>query len=130
MPLLYQKVLSSFDLYDVVKFAKNLASLYNDTVIPHFDFEEKEIFPPALAKGEAGCQTLIQSLLDEHKEMSDKFIRIKELAQKLGSDPAAAAQKEKDNLAALCNEVCRQLTEHAQKEDEQLFPYLRNIDYK
>jgi iron-sulfur cluster repair protein YtfE (RIC family) len=128
MPVMYQKILTTVNFYNVVEYVKSLNKLFRDTVLPHFDFEEKKIFPVILSKGEVGFQSLISALQQEHKEITGELAQLNELSAKLESNPNAT-QKEKDKLATLCSEITRELTEHAQKEDERLFPYLRNISF-
>ena len=117
MPAMYQKVFASANIYNAVAYVKNLNKLFIDTILPHFDFEEKGIFPVVLSKGGAVFESLISTLQQEHKQIIGELARLNELSAKLESNPDAT-QKEKDELSTLCTEITQELTEHAQKEDK------------
>jgi len=123
-PLMYQKIMTSINFTDMVEYVKDLDELSREIVLPHFDYEEKEIFPDLLFKGFPDLNKLIEELKEEHKQMNEKLDRIKEMSKKLRDDPAAT-QKDKEKLSALCTEITRELVEHGQKEDEKLFPLLK-----
>ncbi len=128
MPVMYQKILATVNFYNIVGYVKSLNKLFEDIILPHFDFEEKEIFPVVLSKKEMGLQSVISELQQEHKQITEKLSRLNELNSKLKLN-RAATQKEKDELTALCTEITQELTNHAQKEDVELFPFLKNITF-
>lgn len=128
MPVMYQKILATVNFYNIVGYVKSLNKLFKDIILPHFDFEEKEIFPVVLSKKEMGLQSVISELQQEHKQITEKLSRLNELNSKLKLN-RAATQKEKDELTALCTEITQELTNHAQKEDVELFPFLKNITF-
>jgi iron-sulfur cluster repair protein YtfE (RIC family) len=123
MPLMYQKILTTVNFIDVVEYVKSLNRLFRETLTPHFDFEETQIFPIFISRGDSELESLISALIQEHKQFMEKLAQINELSTKLESDPNTT-QKDKDKLVALCTEITQKLTEHAHKEDERLFPYL------
>lgn len=124
MPLMYQKILTTVNFIDVVEYVKSLNKLFRETISPHFDFEETQIFPTFISEGDAELGSLISILLQEHKQIMEKLAQVNKLSIKLQSD-TNTTQKEKDKLVSLCTEITQKLTEHAHKEDEKLFPYLR-----
>ena len=124
MPLMYQKILTTVNFIDVVEYVKSLNILFKETLSPHFDFEETQIFPIFISRGDPELESLISILLQEHKQIMGKLAQVNELNAQLGSNPNTT-QKDKDKLVSLCTEITQKLTEHAHKEDEKLFPYLQ-----
>lgn len=126
LPNMYQKIMETVNFYNVIEYVKSLNKLFADTIVPHFDVEEQEIFPVVLAKEELGLEMLISQLKQEHKQITEKLARLNEVNSKLRLKPALT-EKEKDGLIALCTEITQGLTDHAEKEDAKFFPFLKNI---
>jgi iron-sulfur cluster repair protein YtfE (RIC family) len=126
LPNMYQKIMESVNFYNVVEYVNGLNKLFKDIIAPHFDLEETQIFPPAFAKEELGLREVISQLLQEHREIVEKLARLNEASSKLELK-AAGQQREKDQLTALCTEITQELTNHAQKEDTDFFPFVKNI---
>ena len=124
MPIMYQKIMTTVNFIDVVEYVKSLNKLFRETITPHFDLEETQIFPVFISKGNAELESLVSTLLQEHKQIMEKLAQINELNSQLESNPDTT-QKDKDKLVSLCTEITQKLTEHAHKEDEKLFPYLQ-----
>ncbi|MDD5155056.1 MAG: hemerythrin domain-containing protein [Candidatus Omnitrophica bacterium] len=128
LPNMYQKILESVSVLNVIEYIKGLNKLFHDLIVAHFDLEEKEIFPAALAKAELGLEKVVSELIQEHKDIIEKLSRLNEADAKLRVK-ADVTQKEKDDLIALCTEITQRLTNHAQKEDEEFYPFLKNISF-
>ncbi|MDD4894941.1 MAG: hemerythrin domain-containing protein [Candidatus Omnitrophica bacterium] len=125
MPAMYSKILGTINFHNAAEYVKSLNKLFKDIVLPHFDFEEKEVFPLVTPEMGQGLQVLVIALKEEHKQIMEELAQLNKLNMKLQTSPDVS-QAEKDKLAALCTKITRELTEHAQKEDESLFPYLRD----
>ena len=124
MQMLYRKIMTTVNFIDVVEYVKTLNKLFSETITPHFDLEETQIFPAFISRGNAELESLVSTLLQDHKEIMEKLAQVNELNAKLESNPGAT-QKDKEKLLSLCTELTQKLTEHAHKEDEKLFPYLQ-----
>ncbi len=126
LPNMYQKILETVNFYSVVEYVKSLNKLFKETIVPHFELEEREVFPLALSREELGLRGLVSELLQEHRQINEKLARLNELSSKPDFIPKAS-QGEKDQLTAFCTEITRQLAEHAQKEDAKFYPFLKDI---
>jgi iron-sulfur cluster repair protein YtfE (RIC family) len=73
MPLMHQKILTIVNFIDLVEYVKNLNKLFRETVSPHFDLEEIQIFPTFIYKGYSELESLISTLLQEHKQIMEKL---------------------------------------------------------
>ena len=126
MLAMYRETLSNINFYDPFAYTESLNRLFKDTILPHFEFEEKEIFPLVSVRGNLDIQATVSILQEEHKRFIDKLNRLNELKAALASN---ADVKEKEKLLSLCNEITRELNEHALKEDTHIFPLLKVIDH-
>lgn len=115
---------------DIEKAPANLekiSSFFQAGVIPHFDFEEKKIFPSLLGSASNEEKELVRVLLEEHASMLREIERFAGLNLKFKSGATS------DLLGELCGlgkEIVDALLSHARKEDKELFPILRNKGYK
>ncbi len=125
MPAMYKEIVSNVNFYNPLEYVENLNRIFEDTILPHFEYEEKEIFPLLLARGNTDIGTRVFMLQDEHNKIRGELSRLNELKSKLGASPDI---REKEKLAALCSEITRELNEHASKEDTIIFPLLKGID--
>ena len=129
MSNVYQKLLQGVKFFNVTEYVNTLNKLFRDYIIPHFEFEENEIFPVAFSKKEAGFDKIISELLQEHKQIKEKLVRLNLANTNIANNPNAT-QKEEDDLLAACTGLTRELTNHAQKEDSEFYPFLKEIIFK
>jgi len=126
---MYQKLLQGVNFFDVVEYIKALNKLFRDSIIPHFEFEENEIFPVAFPKKEVGLDNIVSELLQEHKQIMGRLAQLNAANTNIANNPNAT-QKEKDALLASCTALTRELANHSQKEDSELYPFLKDIIFK
>ena len=129
MTNLYQKLLQGVNFFNVVEYVNTLNKLFRDSIIPHFEFEEKEIFPVALSKKNPSLDNIVSELLQEHRQITEKLARLNMVNKNIANNPNAT-QREKDGLLATCTALTRELANHSQKEDSELYPFLKDIIFK
>jgi len=127
MPQMYKEVLSNVNFFNPLDYTESLNRIFQDTILPHFEFEEKEVFPLLLARANSNIQAAVLVLQNEHEQIKDKLNSLNQLNSELGARPDV---KEKEKLLSLCNEIARELNEHALKEDTTIFPLLKDTDVK
>lgn len=127
MPSVYQKVLSVVNVLNITEYVKTLNILFGETILPHFDAEEREVFPILISEV-AGSQPIITLVMQEHAQLKEKLSQLNELNNELQANPQAT-QKDKDVVAGLCSEITQGLLEHAQLEDEELYPLLKDTTF-
>ena len=120
----YRKLAPGIDFPAVVEYIKDLDEMFREIVLPHFDYEDDKLFQEILPLGGPDLILLVEKFKKEHKEIKEKLERVIEISARLWADPAAP-QKDKDDLASLCNELIQDLIDHAREEDEKIFPLLR-----
>lgn len=105
---------------------KELNKFFDSHIVAHFQFEEKEIFPFVLTNGTPEEKHLIRSLQQEHIRLFDKLDQFKDLISKLDSHPE---EDEVNKLASLSKEIIEMTLKHGRKEDDELFPLLKERSY-
>ena len=100
---------------------KDLRKFFEEDLVSHFDFEEKDLFPIMLEKGTREEKELIRGLQQEHIDMLGKIDQFKELASKYDFLSA----EEKLELVKLSSAIMKAMPPHANKEDNKLFPILK-----
>lgn len=124
MAAMYKEILGNINFYNPLEYTENLNRIFADTILPHFEYEEKELFPLVASKGNADMENRVLALEAEHRKFSEELTRLNDLKSQLGPSPDV---KEKEKLAALCSEIARKLNEHASKEDATIFPFLKGL---
>lgn len=127
LPALYGKVLANVNFYNPVEYAESLEKLFQDSILPHFELEEKKIFPLIFSRGNVEQQKTVMMIEHQHKLILEKLGRLSQMKSGVRESPAG---KDKEKLASLCNELAAELNEHALKEDTILFPLLNEADIK
>jgi hemerythrin-like domain-containing protein len=89
---------------------------------PHFDFEERSLFP---ILAEAGDGDLVELLNADHEVIREVMAPLFELIGKGQTRKLEASDWH--TLKRLGLELCDRLTEHAQKEEQSLLPALENL---
>ena len=128
LPNMYQKILQSVNFYNVLEYTKSLNQLFKDTIVPHFEFEENEIFPVAFVRDELRLARVAAELIQEHGKIMEKLAKLNEANAALAGKPDVQ-QREKDKLTAFCTEITQELTNHAQREDAEFYPFLKDITF-
>ncbi|MFH1227492.1 MAG: hemerythrin domain-containing protein [Planctomycetota bacterium] len=105
---------------------RNVMSFFIDTIAPHFEGEERNLFPVALVLGNMQIKQAVRELQHEHITMLGKMDVLKEVILKLGF--SINDEQVKDEFVRLSKDIIELIILHARKEDEELFPYLENID--
>ena len=123
MPAMYKEMLGKINFYNPLEYAQTMNKVFEETILPHFEFEEKEIFPFIYARGSDEVRKIVLIVQEQHKQLAEKMNGAMQLKDKLEEAPDTAG---KEKLAALCSQIAAELNEHALKEDAVLFPLLKN----
>lgn len=100
---------------------KDFSTFIEKEITVHFDIEEKALFP-VLGRMIGTDSGPIYVMLSEHDDLSPKFKELVELSKKLnGNDPAINKR-----AAYLTKYIANVLYNHAQKEEQILFPFALN----
>lgn len=100
---------------------KEFSSFLEKEITVHFDIEEKALFP-VLGRMIGTDSGPIYIMLTEHDDLMPKFRELIELSRKLnGSDPNS-----RKRAAWLSKYIINTLYNHAQKEEQILFPFAQN----
>jgi hemerythrin-like domain-containing protein len=101
---------------------RDLRSGLEFEVAPHFDFEERSLFP---ILAEAGEGDLVDLLNEDHKVIREVTAPLLELAGRgLTSELDASGWQ---SLKRLGLELCERLTDHALKEEQAMLPALESL---
>lgn len=100
---------------------KDFSSFLEKEITLHFDIEEKALFP-ILGRMIGTDSGPVYVMLTEHEDLMPKFRELIELSKKLnGSDPHSGKR-----AAWLAKYIINTLYNHAQKEEQILFPFALN----
>jgi hemerythrin-like domain-containing protein len=114
LPLLNDK--EAYDnIRKVIKFIK-------DTLLKHFEWEEQEIFPIALALGELEIKQVVRELQQHHIIALSKFDIMSDLVVKHGF--IFPDEEIKNKFVGAAKEMLEITLQNARKEDTELFPFL------
>lgn len=122
----FKKHMSIVDSEKTPNYVKNLSNFFQEYIIAHFDFEEKDIFPTVLAVGELKRKHLIRLMQEEHILILDRVDEFKDLVLKYGFHPD---EKQMEELVNLSREIIEMVFSHTRKEDKELYPFLKDIDF-
>ncbi len=113
------------NIKEVVKFIK-------ETLFPHFEWEERKVFPIALVIGDLGVKQVVRELQQQHIMAMSKFDIMTDLLLKYGF--SFSDEKIKERFIDTAKEMIEVVLENARKEDEALFPFLLDkqveLDFK
>lgn len=120
---LFESLLATFSRAWDPDFPGRVRQFFAEVIMPHFAFEEQELFPPVLEQGTGPERKLVRELQMEHIHLLQAMDNFKELLRTLETLPAdqrpLAVGKEVRGLI-------RTLLDHARKEDEQFFPLVKS----
>lgn len=126
MPSMYREIISRANFYNPLDYVDSLNKIFKDTILPHFDFEEKEIFPLIIEMGNIDAKAMIPKLNDDHVQFRQRLEQINKIKSGFEIKPDVRVREE---LTALCGQITRDLSEHALKEDTIVFPLLKDAGF-
>jgi hemerythrin-like domain-containing protein len=101
---------------------RDLRSGLEFEVAPHFDFEERSLFP---LLADAGDGDLVELLNEDHKVIREVTAPLLELLGKGQTHELDASDWH--SLKRLGLELCERLTDHALKEEQAMLPALESL---
>ena len=93
-----------------------------DTVLKHFEWEERQVFPIALVIGELEIKSVVRELQQQHIRAIAKFDVMTDFVLKHGFSFPDDAMKEE--FIEATKEMIELVLQNAQLEDEKLYPFL------
>jgi len=112
--------------------ARKVTDYFKNTILRHFEWEEREVFPVALAVGDLDIKLIVRELQQQHIFIISRFDIIADIILKYGF--SFNDEKVKSKFIQSGKEMLESVLQHAHKEDEELFPFLEdknvNIDFK
>lgn len=100
---------------------KDFSSFLEKEITLHFEIEEKALFP-ALGKLIGTDSGPVYVMLVEHEDLSPKFQELVELSRQL----SGSKSEHKKKIVQLSRYIINTLYNHAQKEDQILFPFAQS----
>jgi hemerythrin-like domain-containing protein len=109
---------------------RKVINFFKEHGLSHFEYEEREIFPIALAIGDLEIKQIVRELQQQHIIIISKFDIIIDIISKHGF--SFHDERTKNKFIEVSKEMLGLILQHAHKEDTELFPYLedRGIDIK
>jgi len=104
--------------------AKEVMFFMKDTILKHFEWEERQVFPIALVIGELEIKSVVRELQQQHIRAIAKFDVMADFVLKHGFSFPDDAMK--DKFIDATKEMIELVLQNAQLEDEKLFPFLEN----
>ena len=92
---------------------------------PHFEFEEREIFPAIIKKGSDEHKKLVEALKVEHVDILGKLDKFDSSVRSIGENPDYS---EVHTVLESGKGLVGIIQEHALKEDNELFPHLKDYE--
>ena len=106
---------------------KELYKFFSEEVVKHFQFEEEEIFPSVISAGTQEEKIIVRSLQHEHIDILDKIDQFKDSILNSNLDENKRQMQESLTLS---KEIMELMLKHARKEDDSLFPLLKNRGFE
>jgi len=110
------------------KSAKEVMSFMKDVIFKHFEWEERQVFPIALAIGELEIKQVVRDLQQQHIAAIAKFDVMADLVLKHGFSFPDDAMK--DKFIDATKEMIELVLQNAQLEDDKIFPFLEDKQVK
>ena len=113
---------------------RKAVNFLEENLVSHFNYEERDIFSIALVIGELEIKQIVRELQQEHIFILSKYDKLKDIIFKHGF--CFRDEGIKNEFIGTAKEIIGLLLKHARKEDQELFPYLRekgvniNIDFQ
>lgn len=117
--------LNNEEAYNNVRKAINFIK---DVLLKHFEWEEHDVFPIALAIGELEIKQVVRELQQHHIIAISKFDIMSDLIIKHGF--SFQNDEVKNRFIDAAKEMLEVTLQNARKEDEELFPFLIQKEVK
>ncbi len=95
---------------------EDLRTFIHRAILPHFDLEEKTVFPLLLSKQDN--RTLYDELMEDHRLLKEQFALFFELCHR---------DQVTDEFVKISTDMITNLILHARKEDRTLIPLVRRL---
>jgi|GEM_PF-1440039 len=103
---------------------RKVTDFFKNTILRHFEWEEHDVFPIALAIGEIDIKQAVRDLQQQHILIIGKFDILADIVVKHGF--AFTDEKIKSKFIETSKEMVNAVLQHGHKEDEELYPFLRD----
>ena len=106
------------------KYIGSVQNFSDEYIVKHFKFEEEKIFPLILRDKNTPQKRLVQDLQKEHTQILDT---LDEFNKKISFYAPHPSRGEVKRIIQLIEPVTSMVLLHTRKEDEQLFPAVKDI---
>ncbi len=129
---LLQNSLPSLAKEDSYNNVKRVLDFFKNVMFKHFEWEEQDIFPLALAMGDLNIKLMVRELQQQHIVIISRFDVIADIIIQYGFSINDKKAEIKDRFVLVSKEMADLILAHAQKEDIELYPFLesRKINIK
>lgn len=117
--------LNNSDSYDNLN---RVMEFFRGRVIAHFEWEETEVFPVALAVGDLNFKKIIRDLQQQHIVIIGQFDILNDIILKYGF--SFVDDKVKDEFIKVSREMIEIMLRHSRKEDTEFYPFLEAKDIR
>lgn len=106
---------------------RKVMDFFKEKVLSHFDWEEAEVFPVALAVGDLEFKKIVRELQQEHIAIIGKFDVLTDIILKHGF---SFDEEVKGSFIGVSREMIEMMFKHSRKEDAEFYPYLEQKDVR
>lgn len=122
MMVIFEKAVNEISDVDSPEHVSNLNNFFDNNIVTHFEYEEKEIFPVVLEKGTEDEKDVVNRLKKDHVRLFEKIDQFKGLIAKYGTYPEDEKVAE---ISDLGKEIITETIEHGRYEDTDLYPKIK-----
>ncbi|XOF34332.1 MAG: hemerythrin domain-containing protein [Candidatus Electrothrix sp. YB6] len=123
----FEQFLKTITSNEIPDYTERLHQFFDQYIVQHFSFEEKEVFPILLTKGDAQDKKLVQELLEDHASILRLLAEFRKIIFSFGPQPNTGQVKK---IITSSETMITAVLAHTDKEDKKLFPALRKYDAK
>ncbi|UCC94890.1 MAG: hemerythrin domain-containing protein [Candidatus Omnitrophota bacterium] len=107
---------------------RKTVDFFERNIVPHFIYEEENLFAVALTIGELNIKLITRELQQEHISILSKLDQLKDIIFKYGF--ILRDERVKDEFVGLSREIIGLFLQHARNEDEKFYPCLSQMSVK
>jgi hemerythrin-like domain-containing protein len=121
----FEQFLKTITSNEIPNYTERLHQFSDEYIVQHFSFEEKEVFPILLDRGDAQEKKLVQELQEDHAMILHFLAEFREIVFSFGPHPNTGQVKK---IITSSETMITAVLAHTDKEDKKLFPALQKYD--
>ncbi len=107
---------------------RKVMEFFQDRVLAHFNWEETEVFPLALAVSDLEFKKVVRDLQQQHIVIIGKLDILNDIIMKHGF--SFVSDKVKDDFIRTSREMIEIMLQHSRTEDTEFYPFLKEKDIR